>query len=455
MKPPSASPTIKPPRLMLFDLALGGHHGNYIQHLIDYACQQPVVSAIDIVVLPHFLEVHRDTVAAIASHHQPAIQILPIAADEVAALGDRSSGWSRLQRNFREWQIFCKYARNLQTTHALMMYLDTCELPLAVGMQSPCPFSGIYFRPTFHYGMFANHHPDLKERLKQWRNRFTLDRILAHPQLQTVFCLDPFAVEALKTNFPGERLLRRRIAKGEAPPTVQVRQRKSAKIVTLADPVGSSPSTSLDLTTYLDQLGIKADRRVFLLFGALDGRKGIYQLLEAIELLPPALSQQMCLLLVGKTNAAERANIEQKIAALRQNAPIQIIECYDFIPEDEVPKYFQLADVVLAPYQRHIGMSGILLLAAAAGKPVLSTNYGLMGELVRRYQLGVAVDTTQPPELMQALACCLTEVPETLGERALMQVFAEQNSIDRYTSAIFQHLDLDTNHFLSVHIGVT
>ena len=417
MKSPSASPTIKPPRLMLFDLYLGGHHGNYIQYLIDYACQKPVVSAIDIVVLPQFLEIHRDTVAAIASYHQSAIKIVPISADEVAALGDRRSGLSRAIWNLREWQIFCKYARNLHATHALIMYLDTCELPLAVGMQSPCPFSGIYFRPTFHYGMFANYHPDLKERLKQWRNRFTLDRILAHPQLQTVFCLDPFAVEAIKS------------------------ERERAKIVPLADPVESAPSTLLDLATYRDQLGIAADRRVFLLFGALDGRKGIYQLLEASALLPPALSQQMCLLLVGKTSAAERANLEQKIAELRQQKPIQIIECYDFIPEDEVQAYFQIADVVLAPYQRHVGMSGILLLAAAAGKPVLSTDYGLMGELVRRYRLGVAVDATQPSELMQALARCLTAVPETLGDRAQMQVFADLNSIERYTSAIFQYLD--------------
>ena len=416
---------------MLFDLYLGGHHGNYIQYLIDYACQQPVVSAIDVVVLPQFLEMHRETVAAIASYRQSAIEIVPISADEVAALGDRRSGLSRLQWNLREWQIFCKYARNLHTTHALIMYLDTCELPLAVGMQSPCPFSGIYFRPTFHYGMFANYHPDRKERLKQWRNRITLNRILQHPQLQTVFCLDPFAVEALKA------------------------ERERAKIVPLADPVGASPSISRDLAVYRAQLGIVADRRLFLLFGALDGRKGIYQLLQAIELLPPALSQQMCLLLVGKTDTAERANLEQKIVALRQHTPIQIIECYDFIPEDEVSNYFQLADTILAPYQRHVGMSGILLLAAAAGKPVLSTDYGLMGELVRRYKLGIAVDATQPSELMQALMRCLTEVPATLGDRSQMQIFADLNSIDRYTSTIFQYLDPATNGGTPTSIGAT
>lgn len=410
------------PRLMLFDLALGGHHGNYIQHLVEYAHHQAFAGAIDIVVLPQFFEIHRDTVATISSYQHPKIDFVPISVAETAALGDRDSGMSRALRNFREWQIFCKYAKKLHTTHALMMYLDTCELPLAVGMQSPCPFSGIYFRPTFHYDMFANYQPNRQQRLQQWRERITLGRILHHPQLQTLFCLDPFAVKAIEPD------------------------RYNAQIVHLADPVQPYPSIQPDLTAFRTKLGIKKHRRVFLLFGALDARKGIYQLLDAIALLPPELGQNICLLLVGKINATERVSIRSKIAALCQTAPIQLIECYDFIPGHDVSSYFQLADVVLALYQKHVGMSGILLLAAAAGKPVLSSDYGLMGELVRLYQLGLAVDSTDPTAIAKALSACLLELSETLGDRSQMKVFAEQNSIDRYTSKIFQYLAPDPNH---------
>lgn len=416
-------------RLMLFDMDLGGHHGNYIQHAIDYACHQADPRAIDIVVSPQFFDIHRDTVAAISSYQHPAINCVPISAAEVTALSSRQSAMSRALRNFREWQIFCKYAKDLQTTHALMMYLDTCELPLAAGMQSPCPFSGIYFRPTFHYDMFESYHPTRKDRLQQWRERIVIDRILHHPQLQTVFCLDPFAVKALASH------------------------PHHAKIVHLPDPVRPNPSIAPDLATCRTKLGIEAHRRVFLLFGALEGRKGIYQLLDAIELLAPELRQQMCLLLVGKTNVAERAHIHQKVISLSQtDTPIQLIECYDFIPEHDVSTYFQVADVVLATYQRHVGMSGILLLAAAAGKPVLSSDYGLMGELVRCYQLGLAVDTTAPLEIAQALSRCLVNLPETLGDRSQMQVFVEQNSIDRYASTIFQHVDSQTHRISSIAI---
>jgi glycosyltransferase involved in cell wall biosynthesis len=61
-------------------------------------------------------------------------------------------------------------------------------------------------------------------------------------------------------------------------------------------------------------------------------------------------------------------------------------------------------DVVLAPYQRFVGSSGTLVWAAALQKPVLAQSYGLVGELVRRFQLGEAVDTQSPDALSGAVA---------------------------------------------------
>jgi glycosyltransferase involved in cell wall biosynthesis len=409
------------PRLMLFDLSLGGHHGNYIQHQIDRAYQQGFKGTIDIVVLPEFASVHQDTVAAIdrAKQAQIEIELVAISEAEATALGSRSSGLSRTRRNFREWQLFCKYAEALHTTHALIMYLDTCELPLAMGMRSPCPFSGIYFRPTFHYQMFANYQPTRKDKLQQWRERLTWARILNHPQLETVFCLDPFAVTALAA------------------------QHSHKKVVHLADPVQPYPAKAADLVALKTQLGITAERQVFLLFGGVDGRKGIYQLLEAIELLPLEVCKQFCLLLVGQPHPTDSVNIHQKIVTLCETKSLQAIEHYEFIPEAIVPAYFQLADAILAPYQRHVGMSGILLLAAAAGKPVLSSDYGLMGELARRYQLGLVVDSTKPTEIAKALTTLLSASPHAISNPSQMQLFAAQNSIDLYASTIFEHLPIE------------
>jgi glycosyltransferase involved in cell wall biosynthesis len=411
-------PQINPnqPRLMLFDMALGGHHGNYIQYLIDYAYERNFLGEIDIVVLPQFSDIHQDTVKAISDAKHPRINLVSISIAEEATLGSRNSGINRAMRNFREWGIFCKYAQKLQTTYALIMYLDTYALPIAFGKKSPCSFSGIYFRPTFHYDTFANYQPSWKKNIQHWREKITLDQILRRSQLHKLLCLDPFAIKSLQSH------------------------QYSTKTVHLADPVSSNPPVLGDLSSFQTKLGIEQSRRVFLLFGALDERKGIYQLLEAIQLLPPELLQYFCLLLVGKTNPTEQAKIQPKISALRQAYPVQILEIYDYIPEIEVPKYFQCADVILATYQRHVGMSGILLLAASAGKPVLSSSYGLMGELVMVHRLGLAVDSTIPQEITQALLKYILETSSTFCDPTQMKIFAEQNSAEIYARTIFNCL---------------
>jgi glycosyltransferase involved in cell wall biosynthesis len=403
-------------RIMLFDLALGGHHGSYIRHLIDYWCEQDLSGSLDIVVLPQFLSVHTDVVETISKYKHPKINLIAIAEAETKALNSRKSGFSRVFRNFQEWDLYCQYATSLQATQSLIMYLDTCEIPLSVGRYSPCPFSGIYFRPTFHYSYLPGYQPSGKNKLQHIREKLTLSRILQHPKLNTLFCLDPFAIKHIE-QFSSQ-----------------------AKVVYLPDPVEIDCIDNPNLKAIKTNLEIEPHRRVFLLFGALGGRKGIYKLLDAVALLPDELCQQLCLLLVGGTNAIEQAQIEAQVKTISQHKPVQIIQRYQFIPEAEVTAYFQLADLVLAPYQKHAGMSGILLQAAAAGKPVFSSNYGLMGEMVRRYQLGLTVDSSLPEAISQGLTRCLLALPETLGDRLKMEDFVKQNSSDLYGSIIFESL---------------
>lgn len=402
-------------RLMLFDLALGGHHGNYIRYLINYWCEQNLSGSLDIVVLPQFLDVHADVVEAIAQSRHPQIKLIPITEAEVETLNSRKAVLSRVVRNFKEWDLYCRYASLLQATQSLIMYLDTCEIPLFVGKSSPCPFSGIYFRPTFHYRYFPGYEWSGKSKLQQIRERLTLSRILQHPQLKTLFCLDTFAIKHIK-QFSSQ-----------------------AKIIYLPDPVEVDNRDHPNVERIQANLGIEPHRQVFLLFGALDGRKGIYKLLEAVALLPDELCQKLCLLLVGGTNSYEQSQIETQVKTIGQHKPVQIIQRYQFVPEADVTAYFQLADLVLAPYQKHVGMSGILLLAAAANKPVLSSNYGLMGEMVRSYKLGYAIDSTIPNEIAKGLTYCMLS-PDGLGDRVKMNHFCQQHSVENYTHLIFDNI---------------
>jgi glycosyltransferase involved in cell wall biosynthesis len=403
-------------RLMLFDLALGGHHGNYIRYLIDYWYEQNLAGSLFIVVLPKFLEVHQDIVETIFKYQNSSIQIITISEAEAASLNSRQPVLSRLVRNLQEWNLYCHYATSLQASTSLIMYLDTCEIPLFLGRASPCPFTGIYFRPTFHYTYFANYQSSWKNKLQHLREKLTLWRILKHPQLKTFFCLDPLAIKYIE-KFSSQ-----------------------AKILHLPDPIEITEQSNTNLEKIKTNLAIDSNKKIFLLFGALDGRKGIYQLLDAIALLPDEFCQKLCLLLIGGTNSREQTKIETQVTAICQHKPVQIIQLYQFIPESDVTAYFQIADIVLAPYQKHTGMSGILLQGAAAGKVILSSNYGLMGEIVKRYKLGLGVDSTNPREIMKALTKCLLEPPVTLCDREEMAQFIGQHSHKNYTKIIFKHI---------------
>jgi glycosyltransferase involved in cell wall biosynthesis len=117
---------------------------------------------------------------------------------------------------------------------------------------------------------------------------------------------------------------------------------------------------------------------------------------------------------------------------------VQILHVNRFVIDREIQPYFQLSDVVLAPYQRHVGMSAILVRAAAAQKPVLSSNYGLMGEMTRRHQLGLAIDSTDSQAIADGISFLLQTPLAQVGDRSKMQAFAAQNSAQRFADVIFE-----------------
>ncbi|HEY9603282.1 MAG TPA: glycosyltransferase [Allocoleopsis sp.] len=403
-------------KLLVFELGYTGHYSSYLRHLAEYWCKHQLPGHLDIVVSPSFVKHHGEVLEIAASCQQNNLNFVAITPAEEASLIPRKSSMNRALRSFQEWKLLRKYATQLGATHCLLLYFDSFQSAIASGAKLPCPFSGIYFRPTFHYRTFAGYVPSWRNRLQHWREKFViLPRIMNHPQLRSLFCLDPFVVK------PMERF------------------RSKASAIHLPDPVQIyGVPKQHDLKTFKESLGIEPGRTVFLLFGALyDGRKGVHQVLDAISALSPDLCQKLCLLLVGQLG--DNSPIPAQLAELSQNLPLQAIIRDGFVPEQDVQLYFQSADVILAPYQRHIGMSGILVQAAAAGRPLLSTNYGLMGEITRCWQLGLAVDATDPSEIAKGLTRFLLESSDELSDRTKMAAFAELNSAEHFASLIFQY----------------
>lgn len=404
-------------RLMLFDLSINGHHPAYIQHLIQWWGKNGLPFALDIVVSPKFIEKHSDVVDLAAQYHHCSICFIPIEVQEEKDLKPRNlGGIKRIHRSFQEWKLLCRYAKKLKSDHCLILYFDPYQLSLIFAEPSPCPISGIYFRPTFHYQDFIQCRLTWRDHIQQVKEKLLLKQLFRNSKLKILFSLDPFVVNYIE------------------------KIKKQVQILPLPDPVVKTSVSSLQIVQLREKLRVEKERKICLIFGALTGRKGIYETLDSIVNLSDEIQKKICILLVGQANLQDQKRIASKIEEISSVCFVQMISQFEFIGEPEVPVYFQMADVILAPYQHHIGMSGILLQAASAGKPVLSSNFGLMGEMVKQHCLGLAIDSSSPLEISKALSQLLMDDNEKYFNLEKMKIFVENNSADRFSRTILDNI---------------
>lgn len=386
-----------------------GHHAGYIYHLVRYWQVWSIPGELVVVVSPAFRTQHVDLVEL--AQQSPTVHLLFISEAEEAHRTSR--GRLVLQMQY-EWELVAQYARQWQVSQVLLMYFDTFQMALATAKRVPCPVAGIFFRPVFHYEAWGHRPVNGRERLQGLRKRLILQFVVRRRALKTLFCLDPFVVSTIN------RWAGRDVA------------------TYLPDPVEVYPTTPADVDTLRDTLGIDPQRRVMLVFGLLDERKGLFTLIDALKRLMPDKQRHWCLLLAGPVDEGIAPALATSLDSLTQQTAVQLVRQHTFVSEAAIQPYFTLSDLIVTLYQRHIGMSAVLVRAAAAGKPVLSSDYGLMGQLVKTRQLGKAVDAESAVAVANALS--------TFGQASwpanpdAMQHFAEQNQASQYARTIYDTL---------------
>ena len=140
-----------------------------------------------------------------------------------------------------------------------------------------------------------------------------------------------------------------------------------------------------------DQIGV-----LFVLPGSIDMRKGPVELAQAFT--HSDLDDGARLLIAGSFSEEALRRLEPIAGADRR-----VLLTNRLLDEVTFSATFRAADVVCAPYLRHVGSSGIVGRAAYVGAPLLASDYGWVGEATTRYELGITADTRDAPALMVAL----------------------------------------------------
>lgn len=105
------------------------------------------------------------------------------------------------------------------------------------------------------------------------------------------------------------------------------------------------------------------------------------------------------LLCAGK-HAANR-HVVHGLEQLVSRGRARVINRY--VSNEEEKQLFAAGDVVLLPYRRHFGSSGILVRAIGAGLPVIVSDEELIGRLVRERDLGILFRSGDARALQQAI----------------------------------------------------
>ena len=163
-------------------------------------------------------------------------------------------------------------------------------------------------------------------------------------------------------------------------------------------------------------LGIPSDRFVFLNYGIGDRRKGLHLTVRAM--LESSPDSRLFLLCAGRI--AENPELLKGLLQLEKQGRAKVLDRY--VSDSEESLCFSASDAVLLTYLQHFGSSGVLSLAAAAGKMVIASDEGLVAKRVRKHDLGLLFPSGKAYELKKCMdnAAVLSESDMTRFQQAAL-----------------------------------
>lgn len=370
---------------LVFDIAMTGHHSEYIDHLIEYLCANIFDVHYIFVVHPNFEEKFPNIVAK--SVNSLNITWVYVTQQEL----DLCYNGNLIQKSFNQYKVLNKYALENKVTHAVILYFNTLQ------------FAFIFKRPTYtvsgilflqFYRMRVN---TFIEKLKYFRKYCTTCLYSINKKIIRVHILnDQKSVDFLNSKFN----------------TIIFKK--------LPDPIPQlKPLTGFDIYQHY---GIHKDQKIFLHIGGLADRKGTFEIIKSSEFIPKEIQSKIVILLVGKTNnnQAEKA-LKKQIKASSKSSEVTIIWDNQFVPTNMMKSLFNQCNTVLMPYKNVEASSGILGHAMASNKRVITTGQGLLKELVIENNLGYLLNEVTSVAIAEKIKECYNNNIESVDIDRVLQ----------------------------------
>lgn len=186
------------------------------------------------------------------------------------------------------------------------------------------------------------------------------------------------------------------------------------------------PLSSEESFQAFDELDIPR-KKTLLFFGYIKHYKGLDILINAFKKVIEH-NPELQLLIAGEVYGDDKVYFKQ---ITDNNLQDHIIFHNRFIKDEDISKYFAVADVVVLPY-RSATQSGISLLALSYHKPVISTQTGALDEVIKANKNGILV----PVENEDALAQAIIDYFEKYDTESMIQFI--KSEIEAFSWDAFQ-----------------
>jgi len=179
------------------------------------------------------------------------------------------------------------------------------------------------------------------------------------------------------------------------------------------------------------QLGLPKDKIILLTIRRFTPRMGLENLIEAMSYVVKK-KKDVLLVIGGAGFLKERLECLVDRYALEKN-----IQFKGFIPEEQLPLYYQAADVFILPTIALEGFGLIILEALACGTPVLGTPVGAIPEVLGRLNQNFLFKDTKPISMAQGILDFLSSpYKERYSPQWLRNYVKENYSWENITSQI-------------------
>jgi glycosyltransferase involved in cell wall biosynthesis len=396
-----------PPReVLILEPDAEGHSQEWLQHLAEFVAADETAAAISVVAPASLCAALSRSMPVVA---EGRIRFIALKPRELRLCTHRSLSIAA----FARWWTMRRYLRRSGADIGFFLSLDLLCLPFALGLHvQGKPVGGILFRPSVHYGALGSYRPSAGEKLRDFRKDLLYRLMLRNPTIKAVLSLDPF--------FPAHAI---------------AHYGHGNKVRAVPDP--SHPAT--DVAGRSTQVAdfVPPGRTGLLLFGYLTERKGPLMVLDALRLLPPPIAARVAVLFAGRIDPAIRDGMDARCRRLARERPELWLRIEDRrLDQAELDLLVARSDIVLAPYQRFVGSSGVLLWAARAGRPVLAQEFGLVGRLTRDHRLGAVADSSDPVRLADEIERMVVRGPQTFIDLSSAATFALSRTPQRFASTV-------------------